>query len=294
MACMPPPRRRMVSALLTMLLAHDVNALKCSNASLRCKSKGDSRICWCTHKPPHSSLPKSFASAAASDAEYSLQPRHAPQPQLIPRVVRQTHEPPHSSLPKSLASDAASDAEYSLQPRQAAQQPQRIPRVMRQTHEPPYPSLPNSPASDAASDAEYSQQSRQTAQQPQRIPRVMRQTHEPPYSSLPKSLASAAASWIKLNPDWSYEYFDGASRRRYIAKYGWHFAGFAAAYERATSGAMRADLWRYPHMYTRRACATQEVMYRGPLRCCNINLADSISLLHADHSTGSTTKSCRF
>ena len=251
MACMPPPRRRMVSALLTMLLAHDVNALKCSNASLRCKSKGDSRICWCTHKPPHSSLPKSFASAAASDAEYSLQPRHAPQPQLIPRVVRQTHEPPHSSLPKSLASDAASDAEYSLQPRQAAQQPQRIPRVMRQTH-------------------------------------------EPPYSSLPKSLASAAASWIKLNPDWSYEYFDGASRRRYIAKYGWHFAGFAAAYERATSGAMRADLWRYPHMYTRRACATQEVMYRGPLRCCNINLADSISLFHADRSTRSTTKSCRF
>jgi hypothetical protein len=78
----------------------------------------------------------------------------------------------------------------------------------------------------------------------QRIPRVIRQSHKANFSALPNGYAVASRRWRTLNPDYLYEYYDDDAMRSYVAIQGHRIAFFDEAFRRATSGAMRCDLWR--------------------------------------------------
>eukprot|EP00966_Prymnesium_polylepis_P100371 2325107-Prymnesium_polylepis.1 len=45
---------------------------------------------------------------------------------------------------------------------------------------------------------------------------VLWQTHAPPFGTLPPGLARAASSWWRLNPDYTYKYFDDRAMESYV------------------------------------------------------------------------------
>ena len=80
----------------------------------------------------------------------------------------------------------------------------------------------------------------------QRIPRVIRQTHKPSnFSSLPSNLRALAMTWREKNPTYAYEYYSNEAMEAFVETHGHRFTNFKAAFRKATSGTMRADLWRY-------------------------------------------------
>ena len=80
---------------------------------------------------------------------------------------------------------------------------------------------------------------------PPLIPRVIHQTHKSELRELPPGLRAAVATWERLNPDFEHVYYAEAAVAAYVRQRGGGVEGFAAAYAKATSGAMRCDLWRY-------------------------------------------------
>lgn len=77
------------------------------------------------------------------------------------------------------------------------------------------------------------------------VPRIIHQTHKSGLFELPAGLRAAIATWDELNPDFEHVYYPEAAMRAYVRQRGEMVEGFAAAYAKATSGAMRCDLWRY-------------------------------------------------
>jgi hypothetical protein len=77
------------------------------------------------------------------------------------------------------------------------------------------------------------------------VPRVIHQTHKASRAALPSGLSAAVASWDALNPEYEHVYYSEAAMAAYVAARAALFPGFQQAYDKATSGAMRCDLWRY-------------------------------------------------
>lgn len=80
----------------------------------------------------------------------------------------------------------------------------------------------------------------------QQIPKVIRQTHKPAkFQWLPVEVRQLAMTYRLENPAYDYEYYGDAAMRAVVDKYGHLIHNFSQAFDKATSGAMRADLWRY-------------------------------------------------
>ena len=99
------------------------------------------------------------------------------------------------------------------------------------------------------------------------IPRVIHQTHKSDLLELPPGLRAAVATWDQLNPDFEHVYYPEAAVRAYVRQRGAMVEGFAAAYAKATSGAMRCDLWRYLLLWAEGGVyADADALLQRPLR----------------------------
>jgi hypothetical protein len=79
----------------------------------------------------------------------------------------------------------------------------------------------------------------------QKIPRTILQTFET--RRVPARLFAATRSWLELNPEYEYRFYDDDDCRSLIKE---HFGEQTlACYESLTKGAHRADLWRYCALY---------------------------------------------
>jgi len=79
----------------------------------------------------------------------------------------------------------------------------------------------------------------------QKIPRAILQTFET--RRVPAGLFGATKSWLELNPEYEYRFYDDDDCRTLIKE---HFGEQTlACYESLTRGAFRADLWRYCALY---------------------------------------------
>ncbi|KAL3906689.1 MAG: hypothetical protein SGPRY_010457 [Prymnesium sp.] len=78
-----------------------------------------------------------------------------------------------------------------------------------------------------------------------RIPRRIHQSHKGELSDLPTEMRAATTTWEELNPEYEYVYYSDRAMREYVEQRGHLFSGFSEAFAKATSGAMRCDLWRY-------------------------------------------------
>ena len=79
----------------------------------------------------------------------------------------------------------------------------------------------------------------------QKIPRVILQTFET--RRVPAGLFGATRSWVELNPEYEYRFYDDDDCRALIKE---HFGEQTlACYESLPRGAFRADLWRYCALY---------------------------------------------
>lgn len=73
------------------------------------------------------------------------------------------------------------------------------------------------------------------------IPTTIFQTFE--HTDVPDRMHEAAMSWSKMNPSFTYRFFDAEDRRAFIAA---HFdSRHLEAYDQIEGGAFRADFWRY-------------------------------------------------
>ena|SRR2546426_4807720 len=79
----------------------------------------------------------------------------------------------------------------------------------------------------------------------QKIPRTILQTFKT--RRVPAGLFGATKSWLELNPEYEYRFYDDDGCRTLIKE---HFGEQTlACYESLTNGAFRADLWRYCALY---------------------------------------------
>ena len=79
----------------------------------------------------------------------------------------------------------------------------------------------------------------------QKIPRTILQTFKT--RRVPAGLFGATKSWLELNPEYEYRFYDDDGCRTLIKE---HFGEQTlACYESLTRGAFRADLWRYCALY---------------------------------------------
>lgn len=78
----------------------------------------------------------------------------------------------------------------------------------------------------------------------QRIPRIIWQTMKS--NMVPSLMKEYADSWINLNPEYEYRFFDDADIIEFISL---QFPHFLSAYQSIKYGASKADLWRYLMMY---------------------------------------------
>lgn len=79
------------------------------------------------------------------------------------------------------------------------------------------------------------------------IPKLFFQTFET--EDLVPGMAAARATWLERNPGWEAVFHDAETRRSFIGEaFG---PETVAAYDRLTSGAFKADLWRYCILHER-------------------------------------------
>ena len=78
-----------------------------------------------------------------------------------------------------------------------------------------------------------------------KIPKIIHQSFES--RVLPECLASAAHTWINLNPDYEYRYYDNGDRRKLIKDY--FDDNVVKAYDLLIPGAYRCDLFRFCTIY---------------------------------------------
>lgn len=77
------------------------------------------------------------------------------------------------------------------------------------------------------------------------IPNDIYQTFES--NLLPESMFKAASTWIELNPEFNYYFYDKDDRYYFIKE---NFGSdVLQAYEKSWVGAMKADIWRYCMLY---------------------------------------------
>ena len=97
----------------------------------------------------------------------------------------------------------------------------------------------------------------------QKIPRAILQTFET--RRVPAGLFRATKSWLELNPEYEYRFYDDDDRRTLIEE---HFGEQAlACYESLTNGAFRADFWRYCALYVHGGVyADADTLCTRPLR----------------------------
>lgn len=102
---------------------------------------------------------------------------------------------------------------------------------------------------------------------PRKIPRIIYQsftTH-----AIPESMSYASRTWVDLNPDYEYNYYDDFISRKFIAE---NFADkVVQMYDRLIPGAYKCDLWRICMLYIRGG------VYIDIKMGCNIPLDDYIT-----------------
>lgn len=78
-----------------------------------------------------------------------------------------------------------------------------------------------------------------------KIPKIIYQSFE--YYAVPQSFYSGVETWIELNPEFEYRYFNNSERRRFIRD---HFdKEILEAYDSLIPGAYQCDLWRLCALY---------------------------------------------
>lgn len=77
------------------------------------------------------------------------------------------------------------------------------------------------------------------------IPKVIYQTHEYEYKDLPGFMKEQSATWISLNEEYQYVYYNKDERRDYIKQY---LPEIVDAYDNI-SNHFKADIWRYLILY---------------------------------------------
>lgn len=97
----------------------------------------------------------------------------------------------------------------------------------------------------------------------QKIPRTILQTFKT--RRVPAGLFGATKSWLELNPEYEYRFYDDDGCRTLIKE---HFGEQTlACYESLTNGAFRADLWRYCALYVHGGVyADADTLCTRPLR----------------------------
>ena len=75
---------------------------------------------------------------------------------------------------------------------------------------------------------------------PQKIPRLLYQTNE--RMEVPLRMYENTLQWLRLNPEYTYQYFTDEQRRDFIYRNFDHSVG--KAYDSLIPGAFKADLWR--------------------------------------------------
>jgi Glycosyltransferase sugar-binding region containing DXD motif len=78
----------------------------------------------------------------------------------------------------------------------------------------------------------------------QRVPKEIWQTMKT--NAVPRKMGEWAETWIKLNPEYHYNFVDDDEVIQFIRT---NFPGYLQAFERLKHGASRADLWRYLVIY---------------------------------------------
>jgi mannosyltransferase OCH1-like enzyme len=76
------------------------------------------------------------------------------------------------------------------------------------------------------------------------VPKIIWQTMKA--NSVPKIMKDYSDSWIGLNPEYEYRFFDDQDIARFIAT---EFPEFIAVFNKIKQGAVKADLWRYLILY---------------------------------------------
>src|SRR5260221_11127306 len=78
----------------------------------------------------------------------------------------------------------------------------------------------------------------------QRSPKTIWQTMKT--NAVPPKMRDLVDSWIKLNPEYKYNFVDNEEIRKVIRS---HFPDYLRAFEKMNHGASKADLWRYLVMF---------------------------------------------
>jgi hypothetical protein len=78
----------------------------------------------------------------------------------------------------------------------------------------------------------------------QRIPKIIWQTINT--SRVPAYMKTYADSWINLNPEYKYRFFDDNDILQFLKK---NFPAYLAGFNQLKYGASKADLWRYLIIY---------------------------------------------
>jgi Glycosyltransferase sugar-binding region containing DXD motif len=97
----------------------------------------------------------------------------------------------------------------------------------------------------------------------QKIPRTILQTFGS--RRVPRGLFEATRSWLELNPEYEYKFYDDDDCRTLIRE---HFGEQTlACYELLTTGAFRADFWRYCALFVHGGVyADADTLCTRPLR----------------------------
>ena len=80
------------------------------------------------------------------------------------------------------------------------------------------------------------------------IPKILVTSHALPLDRVPAALSSSIDKWVALNPDFKLKYFDDIEQAAWMRDH-CAVAGCVAAYEKLSSGAGRADLFRVAYLY---------------------------------------------
>jgi mannosyltransferase OCH1-like enzyme len=78
----------------------------------------------------------------------------------------------------------------------------------------------------------------------QRVPKTIWQTMKT--NAVPPKMREWADTWIKLNPEYHYNFVDDDGMRKFIR---FSFPDYLQAFEKMKHGASKADLWRYLAMF---------------------------------------------
>jgi hypothetical protein len=78
----------------------------------------------------------------------------------------------------------------------------------------------------------------------QRVPKTIWQTMKS--NAVPAKMREWADTWIKLNPEYQYNFVDDDGIGMFIR---WSFPDYLQAFEKLKHGASKADLWRYLVMF---------------------------------------------